>query len=84
MESGSGQKQLGERRRAAQRKGFVGRTAERALFRSATGGETVPTQEAAAERLGLPLSTYRRHLSRGTEEVCARLWSQELYGADTG
>jgi hypothetical protein len=40
----------------------------------------VPTQEAAAERLGLPLSTYRRHLTRGLEEVCDVLWNKEVYG----
>jgi hypothetical protein len=45
-----------------------------AFFRGA------PTQEAAAERLGLPLSTYRRHLARGLEEVCDLLWNRELYG----
>lgn len=39
-----------------------------------------PTQEAAAERLSLPLSTYRRHLARGLEEICDVLWSRELYG----
>jgi hypothetical protein len=39
-----------------------------------------PTQEAAAERLGLPLSTYRRHLARGLEEVCDVLWNKEVYG----
>jgi hypothetical protein len=41
----------------------------------------VPTQEAAAERLGLPLSTYRRHLARGVEEICDVLWGREVYGA---
>ena len=41
----------------------------------------VPTREAAAERLSLPLSTYRRHLARGIEQVCDQLWEQELYGA---
>ncbi|MFF2525371.1 AAA family ATPase [Streptomyces liangshanensis] len=42
----------------------------------------VPTQEAAAERLGLPFSTYRRHLARGNGLVCDRLWGRELHGAD--
>ena len=28
-----------------------------------------PTQEAAAELLGLPFSTYRGHLTRGVERV---------------
>jgi DNA-directed RNA polymerase specialized sigma24 family protein len=41
----------------------------------------VPSQEAAAERLGLPLSTYRRHLARGLEELCDLLWQRELHGA---
>jgi hypothetical protein len=38
------------------------------------------TQEAAAELLGLPFSTYRGHLTRGVERVCDRLWQRELYG----
>ena len=38
----------------------------------------VPTQEAAAARLDLPFSTYRRHLARGTERVCEYLWDREL------
>ena len=36
-----------------------------------------PTREAAAERLGLPLSTFRRHLSRGLERVRSSLWAME-------
>jgi hypothetical protein len=39
-----------------------------------------PTQEAAAELLGLPFSTYRGHLARGTDRVVERLWERELYG----
>ena len=38
------------------------------------------TQERAAELLGLPFSTYRRHLARGTERVVAWLWQREVYG----
>ncbi|GAA1909229.1 ATP-binding protein [Streptantibioticus ferralitis] len=38
------------------------------------------TQEAAAERLNLPFSTYRRHLTRGLERVCDLLWYSELHG----
>jgi AAA ATPase domain len=38
----------------------------------------VPTQEAAAARLDLPFSTYRRHLARGTERICEYLWDREL------
>jgi hypothetical protein len=33
-----------------------------------------PTQEAAAEQLDLPFSTYRRYLSTGIERVGAILW----------
>lgn len=36
-----------------------------------------PTREAAAERLGLPLSTFRRHMSRGLERVRSSLWALE-------
>jgi hypothetical protein len=39
-----------------------------------------PTQEAAAERLGLPFSTYRRHLTAGVERVAGWLWERELHG----
>lgn len=40
-----------------------------------------PTQEAAAELLGLPFSTYRGHLTRGQERVVDWLWQRELQGA---
>lgn len=36
-----------------------------------------PTQEAAAERLGLPFSTYRRHLAQGLTALHSLLWWQE-------
>ncbi|MFC5825080.1 AAA family ATPase [Nonomuraea insulae] len=39
----------------------------------------VPTQEAAAERLGLPFTTYRRHLLAGIERVSEDLWRRELW-----
>jgi hypothetical protein len=39
-----------------------------------------PTQEAAASRLDLPFSTYRRHLTRGIERIVSWLWNQEVYG----
>jgi AAA ATPase domain len=39
-----------------------------------------PTQERAAELLGLPFSTYRRHLTQGVGRVVAALWEAELYG----
>ena len=50
------------------------RAVERTYLRPA------PTQEAAAELLGLPFSTYRRHLSQGVQRVVAFLWDHELYG----
>jgi hypothetical protein len=37
-----------------------------------------PTQEAAAEVLGLPFSTYRRHLARALEQVTDLLWAVEI------
>jgi hypothetical protein len=37
-----------------------------------------PTQEAAAEVLGLPFSTYRRHLARAIERVADLLWAVEI------
>lgn len=40
------------------------------------------TQEAAAERLGLPFSTYRRHLGLGVDRVVATLWHRELHGTE--
>lgn len=36
------------------------------------------TQELAAQSLGLPFTTYRRHLTRGTEVLCDSLWRREL------
>ncbi|MFI1164514.1 AAA family ATPase [Streptomyces sp. NPDC020801] len=41
----------------------------------------VPTQEAAAERLGLPFSTFRRHLTSAVTRVSDALWRHELSGA---
>jgi hypothetical protein len=38
------------------------------------------TQERAAAALGLPFSTYRRHLTQGIDRVVAWLWDQEIYG----
>ncbi|HEX6235347.1 MAG TPA: AAA family ATPase [Jiangellaceae bacterium] len=52
------------------------RAVEQTYVRSAT------TQEAAAEALGVPFSTYRRHLFRGIERVTARLWDLEVYGTE--
>jgi hypothetical protein len=36
-----------------------------------------PKQEAVAERLRLPFSTYRRHLTAGVERLIEWLWHQE-------
>lgn len=37
-----------------------------------------PTQEAAAELLDLPFSTYRRHLTSGIQRLTEILWRQEV------
>ena len=39
------------------------------------------TQELAAERLGLPFSTYRYQLGSGIERVTQLLWQRELSGS---
>jgi hypothetical protein len=39
------------------------------------------TQERAAAALGLPFSTYRRHLTQGVDRVVAWLWDHEVYGS---
>src|SRR5262249_49002794 len=36
-----------------------------------------PKQEAAADRLGLSFSTYRRHLTSGVDRLVEWLWQQE-------
>ncbi len=36
------------------------------------------TQDAAADRLGLPFSTYRRHLAEGIAALSAALWDKEI------
>ena len=43
--------------------------------------EPAPTQEAAAEHLDLPFSTYRRHLKSGVTRVAGILWQWEIQGA---
>jgi hypothetical protein len=40
-----------------------------------------PTQEAAAEVLGLPFSTYRRHLAAALAELTDLLWAAEIGAA---
>ncbi|MCW5713435.1 MAG: ATP-binding protein [Bauldia sp.] len=43
--------------------------------------KAAPTQELAAERLGLPFGTYRYRLSVATDRIADRLWEQELASA---
>lgn len=38
------------------------------------------SQEAAAERLDIPFSTYRRHLAAGVDRIASELWHRELAG----
>ncbi|HRQ40454.1 MAG TPA: AAA family ATPase [Chloroflexota bacterium] len=45
--------------------------------------EPAPTQEAAAELLDLPFSTYRYQLGKAVEQLIAWLWRQELYGVES-
>ena len=40
--------------------------------------QAAPTQEAAAEVLGLPFSTYRRHLAKAMEQLTDLLWAVEI------
>jgi hypothetical protein len=42
--------------------------------------DPAPTQDAAAELLSLPSSTFRRHLTRGPERVVDWLRQRELHG----
>jgi hypothetical protein len=57
------------------------RTARLARAVECTYVRPAPTQEAAAELLGLPFSTYRGHLVRGIDAIVDLLWERELYGA---
>ena len=43
-----------------------------------------PTQEAAAEALGQPFSTYRRHLARAIDQLTEVLWAAEIGTLDLG
>ncbi|WP_410787819.1 hypothetical protein [Kribbella sp. C-35] len=65
-----------ERLTATERDHKLYRALDRTFVRPAA------TQERAAELLGLPLSTYKRHLARGVGRVIADLWRQELDGPD--
>jgi len=50
---------------------------DRKLFRALdrTYLHPAPTQELAAELLGVPFSTYRRHLAQGLNRVVVALWA---------
>ena len=52
---------------------------ERPYFRAldVTYLDPAPTQAQASERLGVPFSTYRRHLGRGVDHVVEALWRAE-------
>ena len=43
-----------------------------------------PKQEAAADRLGLSFSTYRRHLTGGVDRLIEWLWQHEQQAVETG
>jgi hypothetical protein len=63
-----GIEQLGQEPRAE----VLRRVLDRTFVRAA------PTQEAAAEVLDLPFSTYRRHLAKAVERLGDRLWAVEI------
>lgn len=44
--------------------------------------EPAPTQEAAAELLDLPFSTYRYQLGKAVEQITGWLWQREVYGSN--
>jgi hypothetical protein len=54
----------------------------RALYR--TYFNPAASQEQAAEILGLPFSTYRRHLKSGITQVTDLLWQREIGSMDKG
>jgi hypothetical protein len=54
----------------------------RALHR--TYIDPAPTQEAAAEDLDLPFSTYRRHLTTGIALLTEHLWQREIDSGTRG
>src|SRR5688572_2105105 len=61
---------------------LAGTSKDEKLFAAleATYLNAAATQELAAERLGLPFSTYRRHLTAAVERVIDWLWERELQG----
>ncbi|MCX4702615.1 ATP-binding protein [Streptomyces sp. NBC_01373] len=53
---------------------------KRHLVITSTYSKAAPTQEAAARRLGMSFSTYRRHLTAAVKHVSEVLWSHERSG----
>ncbi|MER5228067.1 hypothetical protein ABT032_48695, partial [Streptomyces flaveus] len=53
---------------------------KRHLVVTTTYSKAAPTQEAAARRLGMSFSTYRRHLTAAVQHIKDVLWSHELSG----
>ncbi|MCT9080103.1 AAA family ATPase [Streptomyces fulvoviolaceus] len=83
FEEGAGPERAAERLRATLIGGIeqVGREPRaEALCRvlQRTFVRPAPTQEAAAEVLGLPFSTYRRHLGKAVERLTDLLWAVEI------
>jgi len=66
---------------------LFGNERDRRLYRvlDLTYFNPAPKQEAAAERLGLSFSTYRRHLAAGVDRLTEWLWQREreLWETDT-
>ncbi|MFF3226123.1 ATP-binding protein [Nocardia suismassiliense] len=62
--------------------GLLGQRGGEKLHRAVTIAHFrgAPTQEVAAELLGLPFSTYRRHLTTAVERMSELLWRHELNG----
>ena len=54
------------------------RGAEHRRVLERTYGKGAPSQEAAAELLDLPFSTYRRHLAQAVERLSDVLWAMEI------
>lgn len=53
---------------------------DRKLFRAVekTYLKPAPSQELAAEQLGIPYSSFRRHLTAGVEAIAEALWQKEV------
>ena len=74
---------LAEHLKQARHARFVGCEGELNLFSWAVRADhtyfhPAATQEAAAEQLDLPVSTYRRHLTAGIQRLTEMLWQQEI------